>query len=141
MSNFEKKKTLQERNIITISKLDQVFKKFNNANEIFKKAENEYIKSLNETFKVACASDDYESAFKLLQLIQNKGNNFTKSQVKNKMGMRLLGGFGCQQDIEQARKLITEASNLGLTSASAWISLYGSKLDFGASEVIGRNMI
>ncbi|RIB07337.1 hypothetical protein C2G38_2214725 [Gigaspora rosea] len=121
--------------------LEGALGKFNNAKEIFVKAEKSYIKNLNETFKVACASDAYELAFKVLQLIQNEGNNFTKSQVKNKMGMRLLGGFGCKQDIEQARELIEEAKQLGLTSARVWISRYGSKTDFGASEVIRYDFV
>ncbi|CAG8844685.1 12650_t:CDS:1, partial [Gigaspora margarita] len=50
--------------------------------------------------------------------------------------MRLLGGFGCKQNIAQGRELIKKASTLGLTSTTTWVNLYNSRSDFGASEVI-----
>ncbi|CAG8856363.1 14850_t:CDS:1, partial [Gigaspora margarita] len=112
------------------------FVKFNQAKTKFKKDEDEYFKTLDRLFKVANASDDEQEAFKFLQKIQDEGNNFNKSQVKNKLGMRLLGGFGCKQDIREAQRLIEEASNLGLTAANVWIKHYSSKQDFGASDVI-----
>ena len=55
--------------------------------------------------------------------------------------MRLLGGFGCKQDIAKGWELIKKASTLGLTSAITWVNLYNSRSDFGASEVISLNMI
>ncbi|CAG8854981.1 4394_t:CDS:1, partial [Gigaspora margarita] len=108
----------------------------NKYNEKQKEAENKYNEKLNETFSVACALDDYETAFEFFQLIQNEGNNFTKGKVLYKIRMRLLGGFGCEQNIAKGQELIKKASKLGLTSASAWVKQYESKHDFGASEVI-----
>ncbi|CAG8467074.1 17401_t:CDS:1 [Racocetra persica] len=107
--------------------IDKTFKKFEQAKETFKKAkaektfkkaEDEYLEILESLFKVACASDDYEKVFKFLKVIQYEGNNFTKSQVKHKIEMHLLGGFGYKQNIVKARQLVQEASNLGLTSAN-----------------------
>ncbi|CAG8623549.1 7654_t:CDS:1, partial [Dentiscutata heterogama] len=113
----------------------------NEAKKIFEEAENEYNRQLNKTFKVTCALDNYKTAFEFLQSIQNKGNNFTKSKVINKIGMCLLGGFGCKQNIAQGRELIKKASTLGLTSATTWVNQYNSRSDFGASEVIRCKMI
>ncbi|CAG8775322.1 5828_t:CDS:1 [Gigaspora margarita] len=125
--------------------IQKIFRKFYEAKKIFeeakKEAENKYNEKLNEIFRVACALDDYETAFEFLQFIQNEGNNFTKSKVIYKIRMRLLGGFGCKQDIPQGQELIKKASRLGLTSANAWIKQHGSKNDFGASEVVSRKMI
>ncbi|CAG8724010.1 13499_t:CDS:1, partial [Dentiscutata heterogama] len=56
-----------------------------------------------------------------------------KSQIKNKLGRRLLGGYGCKQNINEARNLIEEASNLGHTHAKVWLNNYNSNNDFGAS--------
>ncbi|CAG8819411.1 7900_t:CDS:2 [Gigaspora margarita] len=106
-----------------------------------KEAEEEYNEALNKTFKVASASDDYKTAFEFFKLIQNEGNNFTKSKILYKIGIRLLGGIGCKKDISQGRELIKKASELGLTSTSIWINKHGSKNDFGASEVIRSKMI
>ncbi|CAG8822713.1 28566_t:CDS:2, partial [Gigaspora margarita] len=119
--------------------LQKLFTRINEAKKIFKEAEDDYNKQLNETFRVACASDDYKIAFEFLQSIQNEDNNFTKSKVINKIGMRLLGSFSCKQDIAQGRELIKKASTLGLTSAITWVNLYDSKSDFGASEIINHD--
>ncbi|CAG8834117.1 28224_t:CDS:2, partial [Gigaspora margarita] len=108
----------------------------NKYNKKQKEAENKYNEKLNETFRVACALDDYKTAFEFFQLIQNEGNNFTKSKVIYKIRIRLLGGFGCEQNIAKGQELIKEALRLGLTSTSAWVKQYESKHDFGASEVI-----
>ncbi|CAG8641897.1 24410_t:CDS:1, partial [Gigaspora margarita] len=100
-----------------------------------------YFKALDRLFKVAKASKDEKEAFKVLQKIQNEGNDFHKSQVKYKLGMRILGGVGCIQDITEAQSLIEEASNLGLAAAIAWISANSNKYDFGASNIKKQNMI
>ncbi|CAG8809283.1 5661_t:CDS:1, partial [Gigaspora rosea] len=54
---------------------------------------------------------------------------------------RLLGGFGCQQNINEARKLIEEAAKLGHTHATIWLNKYRLTNDFGASEVIRNKMM
>ncbi|CAG8775888.1 19501_t:CDS:2 [Dentiscutata erythropus] len=78
-------------------------------------------------------SEDYKKAFEVLQKIQNEGDNLTKSKIKNKLGRRLLGSYGCKQNINEARKLIEEASNLGHTHARVWFNKYRLINDFGAN--------
>ncbi|CAG8823163.1 37308_t:CDS:2, partial [Gigaspora margarita] len=70
------------------------------------KAENEYNEKLNKTFRVACTSDDYGTAF---------------DKVKYKIEICLLGGISCEQDISHGQELIKKASELGLTSAKTWV--------------------
>ncbi|KAF0480821.1 cytochrome P450 [Gigaspora margarita] len=106
-----------------------------------KEAEDEYNEELNKIFRITCALDNYEKAIEFFELIQNEGNDFTKSKVLYKIRKRLFGGFGCEQNITKGRELIKKASSLGLTSASVWIKQYESKHDFGASEVFSRNLI
>ncbi|CAG8853080.1 7588_t:CDS:2, partial [Gigaspora margarita] len=47
------------------------FRKFYEAKEIFELAEKEYNEKLNEIFKIACASDDHETAFNCESDLEN----------------------------------------------------------------------
>ncbi|CAG8613173.1 41812_t:CDS:1, partial [Gigaspora margarita] len=108
-----------------IKQKPKFFTRFNEAKrnyEVYKKeAENEYNEKLNKIINGACKSDDHETVFEFLQLIQTEGNTFTESQVKYKIRLCLLGGFGCKKNISQGRELIKKASKRGLSSANDWI--------------------
>ncbi|CAG8741709.1 14786_t:CDS:2 [Gigaspora margarita] len=111
-----------------------------NAEDKFNNAKRQYFVAIDNLFMVASASEDFTKAFDVLQRIQNEGDNWTKSQTKNKLAKRLLGGYGCTKNINEARKLIEEASNLDHTHAKAWLNNYRLIDDFGASEVIKHKM-
>ncbi|RIB07022.1 hypothetical protein C2G38_2046328 [Gigaspora rosea] len=100
--------------------------KINYENKI-KEAENEYNEKLTKLIMDACVSDDYKSTFEFLQLIHKEGNTATKSQVKYNIGKRLFSGFGCKQNISMGLELIKEASDLGNSSATAWITQHKTK--------------
>ncbi|KAF0366329.1 hypothetical protein F8M41_013631 [Gigaspora margarita] len=107
----------------------------------FNKAKIQYFAELDYLFNIASTSEDYSKAFEVLQRIQNKGDDWTKGQTKNKLKKRLLCGFGCQQNINEARKLIEEAAKLGHSHARIWSNQYHLIDDFGASEVIKNKMV
>ncbi|CAG8854165.1 44082_t:CDS:2, partial [Gigaspora margarita] len=73
----------------------------------FNIAKRQYFDAIDNLFKIASASEDLIKAFEVLQRIQN-------------------------EDINKARKLIEEASNLGHTHAKVWLSAYHLTVDFGA---------
>ncbi|CAG8458047.1 2053_t:CDS:2 [Racocetra persica] len=50
-------------------------------------------------------------------------------------------GFGCDQNITMAQKLLQDSSGLGFRPATIWINSHQKEIDFGASEAIKKNMI
>ncbi|CAG8442708.1 hypothetical protein C2G38_2193374 [Gigaspora rosea] len=119
----------------------KTYKRSNNAEVEFDNAKNQYLAAIDKLFKVACASDDHAKAFKILEKIQDEGDNRTKGTIKFKLGILLLGGFGCTKNINEAQKLIKEASKHGHTHASVLVKTYNSSADFGASVVIKDKMV
>ncbi|RIB08080.1 hypothetical protein C2G38_2045470 [Gigaspora rosea] len=112
-----------------------------NAENKFNIAKRQYLDAIDNLFKIASVYGDLIKVFEVLQRIQNEGDDQIKSQIKNKLGKRSFGCYGCKQNINEARKLIEEASKLGHTCAKVWLKNYRFINDFGASEVIKNRMI
>ncbi|CAG8463810.1 2797_t:CDS:1, partial [Dentiscutata heterogama] len=55
-------------------------------------------------------------------------------QIKYKLGLHLLSGVGCKEEIDKGYKKIVEAASLGLPDAKSWINKYKNKNDYGAVE-------
>ncbi|CAG8743373.1 2908_t:CDS:1, partial [Dentiscutata erythropus] len=77
---------------------------------------------------------DYKNAFVTYDKIKDDGNDNFKRQVKFKMGLHLLAGAGCEENIAKGVKLIIEAERLGFYPAKKWNQDHGKKNDYGASE-------
>ncbi|CAG8458495.1 30965_t:CDS:1 [Gigaspora margarita] len=100
----------------------------------FRKQERIYQLALLKLFQAVSNSSDYNDAFVIYDKIKNEGNDGFKCEVKFKMGLHLLAGAGCKQNIVEGCKLVIEAERLGSLPAKKWTNDHRKKNDYGAGE-------
>ncbi|KAF0536890.1 hypothetical protein F8M41_008941 [Gigaspora margarita] len=61
-------------------------------------------------------------------------NDALNYRIKYKIGLCLLSGVGCTQEIDKGYKKIVEAESLGLPDAKSWLNKYRNKNDYGTLE-------
>ncbi|CAG8640744.1 24237_t:CDS:1, partial [Dentiscutata erythropus] len=78
-------------------------------------------------------SSEHEKAFITYKVMEDYDT--LNYRIKYKLGLHLLSGVSCKEEIDKGYKKIVEAASLDLPDAKSWINKYKNKNDYGVVEV------